>query len=410
VRIRAAFIGLAAGALLLGWQTLTVHYNYGGNWTALYMIGPRTPVPQSISSERLYIFENTSGYDGQSFHVMAHDPWIRRNTPAEVEIAPFRYARILAPALAWMLAFGRDGWIDRAYFAVIAGFGFLGAYWVALYAMREARSAVWGLAFLLSPAALTSADRMTVDIALAALCAGFAVYADRAATTRERIYESPARWPLAIVLACALLTRETAWLLFGAYEIFLIARRRWIDARFTVMAAIPAIAWNLYVAARSGESAMPPRVLGWIPLAGFIDRLAHRASYRLPPGLSALAISFDYIALAGIGLALILAAGMAIAAVRGRRWTPLSSAICAFALAAVFLRGPAEWADAYAFGRIFAPLLLLIAMYSMPAQAKSRIWLGLAPTLLVDSRIALNLGKQAVGIMQGLLHSFGAGA
>jgi hypothetical protein len=73
------------------------------------------------------------------------------------------------------------------------------------------------------------------------------------------------------------------------------------------------------------------------------------------------------------------------------------------------------WDDGYAFGRIFAPLLVLIATYPLAWRARgarrrpangigSRIWLGLAPTLLVDSRIALNLGKQALGVLRGLLH------
>ena len=394
MKIRAACIGLASAALLLLWQFLTVRYNYGGNWTALYMIGPRTPVPQSISSERLYIFQNTSGYDGQSFHIMAHDPWIRRNTPAEDEIAPFRYARILVPALAWLIAFGRDRWIDPAYIAVILAFAFLGAYWLALYALRESRSAAWGFAFLLSPATLTSVDRMTVDIALAALCAGFALYAGR-----PRFETSETQWTLTIVLACALLTRETAWLLFAAYEVFLVARRRYSDARFTLMAAIPAIAWHFYIATRAGEAAVPPPVLGWIPLAGVLDRLSHPVSYQLPPGLTALAISFDFIALAGIAVA----AAIAITIVRRGEWTGLSAAVCAFSLAVVFLRGRIEWEDAYAFGRIFAPLLLLIAMHELRGRTRSLASLGLVPTLLVDSRIALNLGKQAVGVMHGLI-------
>ncbi len=405
VRARAAFIGVAAAALLFAWQILTVHYNYGGNWTALYMIGPRTPVPQSIADERLYIFPNSFGYDGQSFHLMAHDPWIRRRTPSGLEVAPFRYARILVPALAWVLAFGRDGWIDPAYFTVILGFAFLGSYWLALYAARESMSPAWGFTFILSPATLTSIDRMTVDIALAALCAAFALYADVGAESGmdgARWKASGLQWKLTLVLACALLTRETGWLLFVAYEVYLVARRRFADVLLTSIAAIPAIVWNSYIAARAGLAPTPPHVLG-IPMAGFIDRFTLPASYNLSPGLNALAISLDYAALAGIALALALTIRLGIRNVR-ERWTALSSAICAFALAVIFLRGRAEWADAYAFGRIFAPLLLLIAMHNLSGRARSLALLGLAPTILVDARVALNFGKQAVGILHGWLH------
>jgi hypothetical protein len=407
VRARAAFIGVASAALLFAWQILTVHYNYGGNWTALYMIGPRTPVPQSIADERLYIFPNSFGYDGQSFHLMAHDPWIRRGTPSGLEVAPFRYARILVPALAWALAFGRDGWIDPAYFTVILGFVFLGSYWLALYAARVALSPAWGFTFVLSPATLTSIDRMTVDIALAALCAAFVLYADGGAESGmdgARWKASGSQWKVTLVLAGALLTRETGWLLFAAYEVYLLARRRFAGMLFTSVAAIPAIVWNSYIAARAGVAPTPPRVLGWVPMAGFIHRLTRPVSYNLSPGLNALAISLDYAALAGIALAVALAIRLAIRNVRREQWTALSSAIFAFALAVVFLSGRAEWADAYAFGRIFAPLLLLIAMHNLSERSGSLAWLGLAPTLLVDARVALNFGKQAVGIVHGWLH------
>jgi hypothetical protein len=388
VKARAALIGLTAAAILFAWQFLTVHYNYGGNWTALYMIGPRTPVPQSIAAERLYIFSDTTGYDGQSFHLMAHDPWMRRDTPAQLAIQPFRYARILVPALAWILALGQDRWIDAAYFATSLAFAFLGTYWVALYCARASLSPGWGLVFVLSPATLTSIDRMTVDIALAALCAAFVLYAERGS-----------RLKVAIVLACALLTRETAWFLFAAYELFLLTRRRFADTLFTGLAAIPVLAWFSYVTVRAGEAPIPPHALRWIPLAGFWDRLFHPSAYDLPAHLKAFAISFDYAALAGIALAIALAIRIA----RCQPWTARSSAICVFALAAVFMYGRGAWEDAYAFGRIFAPLLLLISMDYLAARTL-RLWLGLAPTLLVDSRIGLNLGKQAVGIVHGLLH------
>jgi hypothetical protein len=120
--------------------------------------------------------------------------------------------------------------------------------------------------------------------------------------------------------------------------------------------------------------------------------------------LNALAISLDYVALAGIALAVVLAIRLAIRMVRREQWTAPGSAICAFTVAFIFLRGRAEWADAYAFGRIFAPLLLLIAMHNLSGRVRSLALLGLAPTVLVDSRIALNLGKQAVGILHGWLH------
>ena len=404
----AVLVGVCAVLAAWTWMFLTVHYNYGGNWTALYLIGPRTPVPPSVPAERLYIFPNNSGYDGQSFHLMAHDPWMLRSTPAQVQIQTFRYARILVPALAWMLALGQDRWIDPAYYAVILAFVFLGVYWTAVYAQGASMQAgttslpaAWGLVFLLSPATLTSLDRMTVDIALAALCAAFVVYADNGTHSNG----NGSRWKITLVLACALLTRETAWILFAAYEVFLLARRRFTDGCFAIAAAIPAIAWHFYIASRAGKAAIPPELLGWIPGAGFFDRLTHPAVYDLPPLLAHLAITFDYVALCGMALACALAVRIFSLGIATRKpATATAWAIFGFTLAVVFLRGQGEWADAFAFGRIFAPLLVLIAMCPLLSQSPSRVWLGLAPTLLVDSRIALNFGKQASGVLRGLLH------
>ena len=91
-------------------------------------------------------------------------------------IPPLRYRRILVPALAWALALGRDSAIHAAYLAVILGFVFLGVYWLARAIESRGRHPAWGLMFVIMPASLVSMDRMTVDVALAALTAGFVLY------------------------------------------------------------------------------------------------------------------------------------------------------------------------------------------------------------------------------------------
>jgi hypothetical protein len=61
-------------------------------------------------------------------------------------------------------------------------------------------------------------------------------------------------------------------------------------------------------------------------------------------------------------------------------------------------RSRSIWEDAYAFGRPFTPLMLLVAMQYL---ARWR-WLALVPMLMVDSRITLNFFSQIVGVVQGL--------
>jgi len=56
------------------------------------------------------------------------------------------------------------------------GFVFLGGYWASRCAVSWGRHPGWGLGFILTPAVVVSADRMTVDGALAALVCGWALY------------------------------------------------------------------------------------------------------------------------------------------------------------------------------------------------------------------------------------------
>ena len=88
------------------WQLATVHFNYGGNWTALFNTAPDWPRPPFLASENVYTFPAGSlGYDGQMYHFIAHDPWITRGAAAAMDDPALRYRRILVPALAWVIWF-----------------------------------------------------------------------------------------------------------------------------------------------------------------------------------------------------------------------------------------------------------------------------------------------------------------
>jgi hypothetical protein len=412
-RGRAACLGIAAVLFLWTCQFLTVHYNYGGNWTALFRIRPGMPLPDFLKSERLYTFPGTEGYDGQVYHLIAHDPWMLRGSGAAITDAPFRYQRILVPALAWLIALGQDRWIDASYIAVVLGFAFLGVYWLALVAARAGLAPEWGLAFVLAPATIVSIDRMTVDIALAALCVGFALYsrtwsltvaaqhrrsdAYGTATVREQVALEPEtdvnQWKVVAILACAVLTRETALPMLAGYAIYLFTRRRFLEGLGAAAAALPAVAWFVYLS-RHGTPSPALSYIDWVPFAGLSERLVHPVTYDLPPLKRVAAMVFDYVALAGIVMALILAARMALK----RRWDAQASAVYALAIAATLIRSQSVWVDVNAFGRVLTPLLLLTAI-----QGFRRLpWLALAPMILVDTRISLDLWSQAAGIFRRL--------
>jgi len=379
VKSKPAVIALLAVAAAFLWQLATVHFNYGGNWTALFCIRPSMPRPAFLAPENLYLFSGTEGYDGQVYHLIAHDPWMRKGAPAAIAGAAFRYQRIFVPALAWTLALGDDARVHAAYFSVILGFVFLGVYWLARFAATVGRSPAFGFAFLFAPATLVSLDRMTVDVALAALCAAFALYAPRSVLKT------------ALVLACAALTRETALPIIAAYAIFLIARRRFAHALLASASVLPAAAWYIAVS-RLGRSDAPDYLS--FPFAGLVNRFLHPALYSISPFKNAAATTFDYFALAGVVLAFVLSAHLALR----RRSNPRAFAIYALALAAMLIGSRSVWEDAYAFGRVLTPWMLLLACEYLA----DRPWLGLAPMLLCDPRLALNLFAQVKGVAAGL--------
>jgi len=154
---RPAVLALAAVLGMWLWQFATVHFNYGGNWTALFSIAPNWPRPAFLSSENLYTFPGSLGYDGQMYHLIAHDPWMERGAVPAMDDPALRYRRILVPALAWALAMGRDSAVHAAYFAVILGFVFLGVYWLARAMESRGGHPAWGLMFVIMPATLQAA-------------------------------------------------------------------------------------------------------------------------------------------------------------------------------------------------------------------------------------------------------------
>jgi hypothetical protein len=360
------------------WQFATVRFNYDGNWTALFCTAPGWPRPAFLGSENVYTFPGSLGYDGEMYHLIAHDPWMFRGAVSAMDDPELRYRRILVPALAWAIAVGRDSAVHAAYFAVILGFVFLGVYWLARVMVIQGRHAAWGLIFVLMPATLVSMDRMTVDVALAALAVGFVLFCD-------------SKWRVLPILACAALTRETGLLLTVGYGVFLLSRRRFADVIWAAASALPAILWYVYVSGHAppGPTVRPADVANFIPLGGWIERIAHASVYPLPRLQALVAIELDYVALAGIAFLLVHALRLA----WSRRWDARAAAIYVFAAAIVFIGSQSVWQDAFSYGRIVTPLMVLLAC----EDSLTFVSVG-----LIDSRIGLNFLRQIIGVGRGL--------
>jgi hypothetical protein len=365
LKLRSIATAALCTGLVLLWQFWAVDRKFADNWTALYYTGDYTQAPPALGDEDIYRFHGSAGFDGQFYHFIAHDPWMRQGSERYVDNPRLRWRRILLPALAWGFALGNGEFVDSAYFGWIAAFTFLGAYWLSLYCLRCGLTPWWGAAFALIPAVIISLERGTVDVALAALCCGFAVYAEDS-------------WLVYPVLAAAPLARETGICLIAAYAAVQVWRRAWSRAALGATMALPFLAWTVYL---NAHTVVDRTVFAsYVPLAGLAERTLHPISYAAGSAWLAKAAALDYVAVLGIWAALILAVVQA-------RATPIRAAAVAFAGVAVFLAQPQAWGETYAFGRTMSPLLIFVAL----AGIERRWWWALTPMVMVLPRILFQI-------------------
>ncbi len=341
--MRYIFVAIAV-ALAIAWQFAVVERKYDGNWTGLYYTGAQGALPPQLAGEDVYRFPGRTGYDGQYYHYIAHDPWMLRGIEKYVDNPSLRWRRILLPGLAWLLAFGQDEYVDSVYFGLVLAFVALGAWWTG-----KALGPMWAPAFLLVPAVLVSLDRMTVDVSTAALTVGALVQP----------------W---VALPLAGLSRETGLVLIFAVA---IARKNW---RF-LLCALPALAWYGYVHVHTGADQT-----AWLGFGGLFERTLHPIQFPVTSHWLRAAAALDYLALLGIWTGIVLCTFL-------RRLGTAEWIAILFASFALCLGKRDIWADAYAFGRTLSPLLIALAMIAVrdrkPAFA--------LPLLLVLPRILFQL-------------------
>ncbi len=381
----SAFCWALGGVLLvLLWQAATVHFNFAGHWSALFCTSGLRSQPPELAGT--WTFPNSTGFDGQFYRYVAHDPWLRRGWSRYMDAPLLRRSRILLPAAAWLVGLGQDRYIDAAYIALMLFSIFLGTWWLGRWAELHGSHPAWGLWFLLLPATLTSIDRMTVDAAVVSACAGVLYYRARGARGR-----------LLVLLAAAALVRETGLLLVAGCFLYALSKRHWREAACMAAAGLPACAWSAFVAVRTTPVASP----GWwhslfqYPLAGMAIKLFEPQPYPFAPRLTALVQVLDGMALAGF----LAASLLALWSLRRRplgleQWLTLAFLMLVFALGR-----PTYWDNVYNYARPLSPLLFLMSLPAVTGRAR---W-ALAPILLIDLRIAAQCAPQAWGILRALL-------
>ncbi len=383
----AVVCALAAMMVVLGWQALTVHANYGGNWTGLFRTGGTMAVPDNLQAST---FRNRHpiGYDGQYYRFLAHDPLLRRGTAAYMDDALLRSRRILLPLTAWTLAGGQQGAIDYAYVLAVAGFIGLGTYWLALIMMREGRHAALGLLFVALPVTLVCVDSMTVDVALAALTAGFVWQI--LSGGRER-----GTW---LIVAAAALVRETGLALVAAWVLEALTRRKFRQAMLRATALLPVLAWYGYLHAILPKIVeVQPWVLRLHWDLGIMTRTLHPQSYPL------LGAPVERIiqVLDSLGLAAMMAI-VVIGALRIRKAPRvLGIAFGLYVALMLAMTNPKFYDDPYTYSRCYAPIFVLVLAGTARLKWQAMA-IVVALCLVVDVRMLAEMKTELVGVAHWL--------
>lgn len=377
-KVTLVLIALVACALVAGWQALTVKFNFDGRWNALFYTAAPAELPPSLAFEDIARAREPAGYDGQFYHLVAHDPLLERGFFQFADNPRLRWRRILIPGAAYLLAFGKDRWVDACYILVQLGFVFLGVFWLGTYCVRQGIHPASGLGFLAIPSVLVSIDRMTIDSALAALLVGYVVYAGTLPS-----------WKIYAPLSLAPLARETGLALAAGHALVCLRGRRWKDAALATATSIPFLLWALFV-----HTSTPQDGTQWLamPFRGILLRTLDPIQYALTGPWVTLAAVLDYLALVGIWLALAFSFWLA----ARRNSGVIESCLGVFALGAVCLGKSDIWAGAYEFGRTLSPLLILLGLVAV----SSKRYRYLIPLLFVLPRIALQFQPQVLGILR----------
>jgi hypothetical protein len=378
---RHSALAVATVALLCAaaWLALNVGFNYGGHFTGLFYTGSKTPLPAAVGGGHTFRVQDEAGYDGQYYHLVAHDPLIRRGFLVYVDNPSLRWRRIGVPALACLLAAGSDRYVDYVYVTLQLVAVFLGTLWLSRYSQAQRRHATLGLVFLLVPAVLVSLDRMTVDLPLAALSIGFVLYAAGSGQTA-----APSRWPVYAILCAAPLVRETGMILPIAWCSSAALRRNWRAASYGLCCGFPAVAWWLYVYKHTPFDGT--RWLSGYPFSGIVARTVQGIHHPNSTLWLQTAGALEELALAGIWIALLLGLYLA----WKRRSGPIEMTAIVFTAFAAALGRFDLWESAYATARTMSPLLIMLMLIAL--RDRRRVFA--LPLLLVLPRLMLQYEAQ----------------
>jgi hypothetical protein len=191
------------------------------------------------------ILTGPSGYDGQFSYFIARDP--ANAAPlikAMGDVPAYRYQRILHPILARLLAFGQDTLIPWAMVAINLAALAIGTAAMEQLLVVERASRWYALVYglfggVFFAVRVDTAEPLAYGLVLLAILAG----------QRNKL-----TWQ-AILLALAVLAKETTIFFVAGYLAYYALERRWRDVvRLAVIGVIPFAAWELFLLTWLGQT------------------------------------------------------------------------------------------------------------------------------------------------------------
>lgn len=98
-----------------GWVLARHIIKHESEITSLFYFGSHFALPPDVEPSRFYTYEDSEGYDGQFYLLIAMDPFFSRGYVDFIDNPSYRYTRILLPLTAYGLAFGKPFLIPYTY-------------------------------------------------------------------------------------------------------------------------------------------------------------------------------------------------------------------------------------------------------------------------------------------------------
>ena len=347
-------------------------------YVSLFVIAGGANVDASKVPAGLTVIPKIGGYDGIWFYRLAIDPFTRVQTAHGITLdnPSYRQQRIIYPFIVWMLSLGHVEWIPALLvivniFAAAAMAAFAGA-----FAKKFGLHAMWGVIVPLYPGFVLTFSRDLSEIVAASFAMG-AIWAIASARNKSA----------ALLLTCAVLTRETTLLLaFALGAAWLIERLLKRERRIGVTAFVVPIAtyvvWQIALAVQWGVTPLhagaPDRSRPFVEFARFLAAASFRRDHQQR------LYFLESLFLAAVVITIVLVWRRSRAA---QEWR-----LAWLGYLAIFAILPHTiWLEDFGFLRIFADLFLVSAALIIPSSATAR-WF----TLLISASLWYYLAKHVV--------------